>query len=72
MTDIRNLNESPTEPTNDTTLVDAVEAVGATIADPSPLNILRDLEVAAKLAQRFKASISGLHPSVIDVIKNML
>lgn len=72
MTDSRNLNESPTDPTNDTTIVDAVEAVGETIADPSPLNILKDLEVAAKLAQKFKASLSGLHPSVLDMIKSLL
>lgn len=70
MTDPR--NTSPIEPTNDTTIVDAAEAIGATITDPSPLNILRDLEVAAKLAQKFKASLSGLHPSVLDMIKNLL
>lgn len=65
-------NTNPAPQPEDTTLIDAAEAVAETIADPNPVNILKDLEVAARLAQKFKASLSGLHPSIIDVIKGML
>jgi len=50
-------------------VVQAAEAVVATIADPSPLNVMNDLELALKLAKRLKSTLSTMHPSVTDIIK---
>lgn len=55
----------------DSPLVEAAEAVAATVADPSPLNIINDLELAYKLLNEFRDAISGLHPSVSNLFKAM-
>lgn len=53
----------------DSVAAEALGAVVSTVADPSPLNIINDLEIAIKLAKKLKASLSGMHPSVTDIIK---
>lgn len=49
--------------------VQAAEAVISTTADPSPLNIVADLELAIKLVSEFKTKLAGLHPSIANIIK---
>jgi hypothetical protein len=49
--------------------VQAVEAAVTTAADPSPMAIVSDLELAYTLLAEFKAKIAGLHPSVANIFK---
>ena len=53
----------------DSPVVQVAEAVAATVADPSPLNIMNDLQLALNLAKKLKAKLAGMHPSVTDIIK---
>jgi len=53
-------------------IVEAAVAVATTIADPTPVNILADLELALALVKQFKANIAGLHPSILNIIKALL
>lgn len=57
-------------PDNET--VQAVAAVVATVADPSPANIITDMELAIKLVKEFKTAIANFHPSVLAWLKKAL
>jgi hypothetical protein len=46
-----------------------ITAVATTIIDPSPVNIVSDLALAVELVNEFKSKISGLHPSIGNIIK---
>ena len=50
-------------------VVEAAVAAVSTVADPSPANLLADVELAYKLIQQFKADIAGLHPTVGNILK---
>ena len=52
--------------------VEAIQAVADTIADPSPTNIIADVELALKLAKKLKVALSNMHPTVTNVIKALL
>ena len=41
----------------------------ATAANPSPENILADIELAIALIKQLKVSLSGMHPSVLALVK---
>lgn len=49
-----------------------VDAVAKTIADPSPANIVADIELATNLVSQLKANLSGTHPSIMGIIKALL
>ena len=49
--------------------VEVLEAAVNTAIDPSPANILADIELAIKLVNEFKANVGNLHPSVLGIIK---
>ncbi len=51
--------------------VQAVEAAVATVADPSAITVMNDVELAVQLIAEFKAKIAGLHPSVSTIIKGL-
>lgn len=57
---------------SDAPIIQAAEAIETTIANPSPSNIVADIELAIDLVKQFKANIAGLHPSVINIIKALL
>ena len=60
---------------NDTSvgdIVEVIEDVAATVTNPSPNNLLTDLELAIKLAKKFKKQMNGLHPDVIETVKKYL
>ena len=47
-----------------------VEAAVETAANPAnPLQIVKDLELAVQLVSEFKSKLSGLHPSIVNIIK---
>lgn len=50
-------------------IVEAVEDVSKTVIDPSPANIVADVELVLNLAKQMKDALSGAHPSFIDLIK---
>lgn len=50
-------------------VVQVAEDVAQTAANPSPENILADIELAISLFKEFKSSTANLHPSVWRVIK---
>jgi hypothetical protein len=50
-------------------IVQAAEAVVATVADPSALTIVSDLEAAHSIIADFKAKMAGLHPTVANLFK---
>jgi len=54
---------------NQPNMVEALEAAMKTVADPSPANIIDDLELAIRLVKQLKQELDGLHPSVINIIK---
>jgi hypothetical protein len=49
--------------------VQASEAILSTIAAPTPLTIMQDVELAIQLIAEFKTKMSGLHPSVSAIVK---
>jgi hypothetical protein len=49
--------------------VQAIEAVAATAADPSPLNIAADIELALSLVAQLKAQFANSHPSIMTFVK---
>jgi hypothetical protein len=49
--------------------VEAAVAVMATAANPSPANILADIELAISLVKQLKAALAGTHPSVLALVK---
>lgn len=55
----------------DSPVVQIAGAAIATAADPSPANILADLELAVSLVKKFKDEISTVHPSVLALVKMM-
>jgi hypothetical protein len=52
--------------------VQVAAAAASTAADPSPANLIADVELALSLFKSFKASLSGLHPTVWNVIKLLI
>lgn len=50
-------------------IVQAAEAVAATVADPSPETIVNDLITAHTLVAEFKAAMANLHPTVANFFK---
>ena len=48
------------------------EAVVQTAMSPTPEQIVADIQTALNLFLEFKASLNGLHPSVLNVIKFLL
>jgi hypothetical protein len=53
-------------------ITEVIEDVAKTLADPSPTNLLADLELGIRLAKKFKAQMAGLHPDVIETVKKYL
>ena len=53
-------------------IVQVAAAIASTAANPSPANILADMELAIKLVKEFRAAISKFHPSVLTFIKKAL
>jgi hypothetical protein len=53
-------------------IITAIEDVAATVANPSPENILADAEFALKLVKQLKTSLNGSHPSVLKLVKALL
>lgn len=56
----------------DNLAVQAVADAVATAENPSPSNILADMELAITLVKEFKAAIAKFHPSVLAFIKKAL
>lgn len=52
-------------------IVEAASAAIETVANPSPENILADLELAISLVKQFRAAMANLHPSVINIVKEL-
>lgn len=48
------------------------EAAINTAANPGPESILADIELAMSLVTKFKAAMSGVHPSIMSLIKVLL
>jgi len=53
-------------------IVQAAEAVVKTIEDPSPANLLNDVELAIGLVKQLKTVLSTSHPSVTSLVKKLL
>jgi hypothetical protein len=56
----------------DNVIVEAAADAAATAENPSPSNIIADMEVALKLVKEFKVALVKLHPSVLAWIKKAL
>jgi hypothetical protein len=52
--------------------VQAVAAISETIANPNPVNIVADIELATNLVTQLKANLAGTHPSIMGLIKALL
>jgi hypothetical protein len=52
--------------------VEVAEAAVATAANPAPDQIIADVELAISLFRQFKAQLSGMHPTVLSVIKLLI
>jgi hypothetical protein len=52
--------------------VEAVEAIGATIAAPTPGNLIADIELAIKIVKRFKSATENMHPTAKNILKELL
>lgn len=50
-------------------VVEVIEDVAKTVVDPSPGNIIADVEVVLGLAKQLKEALSGAHPSIIDLVR---
>lgn len=50
-------------------IVEAVEPVPSTVADPSTATLVADIETAIKLVDELKTKLSGVHPSILDLFK---
>lgn len=53
-------------------IVEAVAAVAETVANPSPSNIINDVELAVRLVKQMKAKLTNAHPTVWDIVKSLL
>ena len=62
--------QSQNQPGN--VIEEAINAVEKTIANPTPEQIVADIQTALNLFLQFKSSLNGLHPTVLDVIKFLL
>lgn len=56
----------------DSPIVEAVEAIGATIAAPTPSNLIADIELAIKIVKRFKSATANMHPTAKNILKELL
>ncbi len=50
----------------------AAEAAAETVIDPSPSNILNDIETVLHIVKELKVKLAGTHPSLLELIKAML
>lgn len=53
-------------------IVEAVDDVVKTVANPSAENILADAEFALKLVKDLKAAVGDSHPSVLKMVKSLI
>lgn len=53
-------------------IVEAAEAVVNTSADPSPANLLNDIELAIGFVKQLRALLNTAHPSVTSLVKKLL
>lgn len=53
----------------DAPVTEILGAAAHTAANPSPINIITDIELAFHLVTEFKAAVKGMHPSVQNLIK---
>lgn len=56
----------------DAPIIDIAEAAINTAVNPTPANILADIELATKLVNQFKNDISNLHPNVQGMVKELM
>ena len=64
--------EMSDENTNEAPIVEAGAAIVNSLANPTPANILADIELALRLVQELKDKLSGAHPSIWDLLKALL
>jgi hypothetical protein len=53
-------------------IISVAEAAIKTATNPSPENILEDIELALKLVHGFKRDVNNLHPKVQEIVKELL
>jgi hypothetical protein len=53
-------------------LVEAASAILNTVENPSPENIIADVELAISLVKQVKAHLDGVHPSLLELLKALL
>lgn len=51
---------------------EVAEAVEKTIAAPTLSNLFDDMQLAIRLAKRFKTLTATMHPDALDVLKKLL
>ena len=51
---------------------EVIEAVEKTIAAPTVGNLFDDIQLAVRLAKRFKTLTATMHPDALDVLKKLL
>lgn len=49
--------------------VEVAAAAVSTAADPSPSNILADIELVVGLVKQLKVALAGKHPSLLEIVK---
>lgn len=49
--------------------VELTEAAISTAANPSPSNIISDVELVIGLVKQLKTALTGVHPSVANIVK---
>ncbi len=49
--------------------VEIAKAAVETAANPSPTNILADIELVISLTKQLKAAVNGKHPILLELIK---
>ena len=71
MSDVPEMVEAVAEACPNSPVAEVVEAAVKTASDPSPANLMADIELALSLAGQLKSLLSSSHPSLLALVKLM-
>lgn len=55
----------------DSLVVEIAQAVIDTYSEPSIANIMKDVELAIKLVRELKESLKDIHPSIMELVRQL-
>ena len=56
----------------DAPIVEIAEAVAETVTNPTPEQIITDVELIISLIKQLRAALANTHPSILAVVKALL